>query len=188
MDHLIRRCGVLRKSLPFLLAVLACSASSAADMSCAQQMGQQRATLLAQQCRQVSPATHPPCNAANSCAMIIDEFERGCNMLAGESNQPKFCVSKERAGTFQGYLFGGGGIDAWLVTVLTDKGERIYAYCNQHCDGLFGEPDDDIVTVREDLVGKRVAVEVAIERNAGRIPGPGNDDRIPLVKHIKLLK
>lgn len=179
----------LIKSLPFLLAALACSSSSAADLSCAQQMGQQRATLLAQQCRQVSPATHPPCNAANSCAMIIDEFERGCNMLAGESYRPKFCGSKGRAGTFQGYLLSGGGSDAGQVTVLTDKGERIHAYCTQLSQDLFSEPGDhDVVSLRKDLVGKRVTIEVAIERNAGRIPGPGDSERIPLVKHIKLLK
>ncbi|PQO95195.1 hypothetical protein C5614_18055 [Massilia phosphatilytica] len=179
----------LIKSLPFLLAALACSSSSAADLSCAQQMGQQRATLLAQQCRQVSPATHPPCNAANSCAMIIDEFERGCNMLEGESSRPKFCVAKARAGSFRGYLFHGGGIDDRFVTVLTDQGDRIFAYCIRQCDDLFSEPDDhDAITLREDLVGKRVAVQVAVERNADRIAGPGNDERIPLVKHIKLLK
>ena len=74
--------------LLFLLTALACASSSAADVSCAQQMGQQRAALLAQQCRQVSPATHPPCNAANSCAMIIDEFERGCRLLEGELQVP----------------------------------------------------------------------------------------------------
>jgi hypothetical protein len=182
MDRLI-------KSLPFLLVALACAPSSAADVSCAQQMGQQRATLLARQCRQVSPATHPPCNAANSCAMIIDEFERGCNLLAGESYRPKFCDTKARAGAFQGYLFSGGGSDANQVTVLTDKGERIHAYCSQLCDDLFSEPDDhDVVALRENLVGRRVTVEVAIERNAGRIPGPGDGDRIPLVKHIRLLK
>ena len=121
--------------------------------------------------------------------MIIDEFERGCEMLAGESYRPKFCGTKERAGTFQGYLFSGGGSDADQLTVLTDKGERIHAYCNQLCDDLFSEPDDhDVVTLRKELVGRRVAVEVAIERNAGRIPGPGDGERIPLVKHIKLLK
>ena len=173
----------------FLCAALTCSSSSAADLSCAQQMGQQRAALLAQQCRQVSPATHPPCHAANSCAMIIDELERGCEMLAGESDRPAFCGMKERAGTFQGYLFSGGGSDADFLVVLTDKGERIYAYCTQLCDDLFSEPDEHEVTaLRKELAGRRVAVEVAIERNAGRIPGPGDRDRIPLVKHIKLLK
>ncbi|WP_371765130.1 hypothetical protein [Massilia sp.] len=179
----------LINNLPLLLAALACSSASAADLSCAQQMGQQRATLLARQCRQVSPATHPPCNAANSCAMIIDEFERGCNMLAGEAYRPTFCGTKERAGTFQGYLFSGGGSDADQVTVLTDKGERIHAYCTRLCDDLFSEPDDhDVVSLRKDLVGRRVTVEVAIERNAGRIAGPGDGERIPFVKHIKLLK
>jgi hypothetical protein len=173
----------------FLCTVLTCSSSSAADMSCSRQMGEQRATLLARQCRQVSPATHPPCNAANSCAMIVDEFERGCNMLSGESYRPKFCNTKELAGTFQGYLFSGGGSDGDLLTVLTDKGERIFAYCTQLCQNLFAEPDEhDVVALRKDLVGRRVTVEVAIERNAGRIPGPGDGERIPLVRHIKLLK
>jgi hypothetical protein len=171
-----------------LLAVLACSSSPAAEMSCAQQMGQQRAALLAQQCRQVSPATHPPCNAANSCAMIIDEIERGCSM-PGDESSPRFCYPAERAGAFQGFLFSGGGTDARLVTVLTDKGDRIFAYCTQQCDDLFTEPDDhDVVALREGLAGRRVAIEVAIERNAGRIAGPGDRDRIPLVKRIKLLK
>jgi hypothetical protein len=173
----------------FLCAALTCSSSPAADMSCAQQMGQQRATLLAQQCRQVSPATHPPCNAANSCAMIIDEFERGCEMLAGESYRPGFCATRQRAGVFQGFLFSGGGSDGDLLTVLTDKGERIFAYCTQLCQDLFAEPDEhDVLALRKELVGRRVTVEVAIERNAGRIPGPGDGTRIPLVKHIKLLK
>lgn len=177
--------------LPFLFfcIVLACSSSPAADMSCARQMGQQRATLLAQQCRQVSPATHPPCNAANSCAMIIDEFERGCEMLAGESYRPGFCTTRQRAGVFQGFLFSGGGSDGDLLTVLTDQGERIFAYCTQLCQDLFGEPDEhDVVALRKELVGRRVTVEVAIERDAGRIPGPGDGERLPLVKHIKLLK
>nr|WP_156133620.1 hypothetical protein [Massilia sp. JS1662] len=173
----------------FLCTALACSSSPAADLSCAQQMGQQRATLLAQQCRLVSPATHPPCHASNSCAMIVDELERGCEMLAGESYRPTFCGTKERAGTFQGYLFSGGGSDADFLTVLTDKGERIHAYCTQLCDDLFTEPDEHgVAALRKELVGRRVAIDVAIERNAGRIPGPGDGDRIPLVKHIKLLK
>ena len=45
-----------------------------------------------------------------------------------------------------------------------------------------------VVSLRKDLVGRRVTVEVAIERNAGRIAGPGDGERIPFVKHIKLLK
>ena len=172
-----------------LLAALTCTSSPAADMSCAQQMGAQRTALLAQQCRQVSPATHPPCNAANSCALIIDEYQRGCELLGGESYRPTFCEPVARAGAYQGYLFSGGGADAYFVTVLTDKGERIFAYCDQQCDKLFGQPDDhDVVALRKELVGRRVAVQVEIVRKADRIPGPATNDRIPLVRTMKLLK
>jgi hypothetical protein len=179
----------MKRSFLLLLTALVCPPSSAADASCAQQMGQQRAAQLARECRQVSPATHPPCNAANSCAMIIDELERGCSLLAGESYRPKFCTPNERAGSFQGYLYSGGGIDDRFITVLTEQGERITAYCIEQCGGLFGAPDEnDAVALRRDQVGRRVAVEVTIERNAGRIAGPGRDERIFLVKRIKLLK
>lgn len=171
-----------------LLAALTCSSSSAAEPSCAQQMGLQRATLLAQQCRQVSPATRPPCNAANSCAMIIDEVTRSCELLGEKSEGIKVCNNIDRAGSFQGYLFSGGGIDAENVTVMTDQGERIFAYCNGQCSNLFSAPDkNEVVVLRKALAGKRVAIDVTIERNAGRIPGPDDNDRIPVLKRIKLL-
>ena len=43
------------------------------------------AEALARQCRRVSPATHPPCNAANSCVMIRDEVARGCALLGDDA-------------------------------------------------------------------------------------------------------
>lgn len=172
-----------------LLTALTCCLSSAAEPSCAQQMGLQRATLLAKQCLDVSPATHPPCNAANSCPLIIDELTRSCDQIGGESKGLKFCKTVERAGAFQGYLFSGGGTDAVSITVMTDKGERIRAYCMQYCGDLFSEPDEnEVVDLRKDRVGRRVAVDVTIERNAGRIPGPDDNDRIALVKRLKLLE
>ena len=45
--------------------------------SCAAEIGQAAADKLAVTCRQVSPATRPPCNVANSCEMIRDEIARG---------------------------------------------------------------------------------------------------------------
>ena len=45
--------------------------------SCAVEIGQAAADKLAATCRQVSPATRPPCNVANSCEMIRDEIARG---------------------------------------------------------------------------------------------------------------
>jgi hypothetical protein len=49
-----------------------------AEKSCAAEIGAKRAKILVQRCIQVSPATHPPCNALNPCAMIKDEIARGC--------------------------------------------------------------------------------------------------------------
>lgn len=57
--------------------------------SCYQSIGTARASVLVKQCIQVSPATHPPCNAANACAMITDEIQRGCGMLT--VGVPSFC-------------------------------------------------------------------------------------------------
>ncbi|MBN6149019.1 hypothetical protein JR065_01600 [Xanthomonas sp. AmX2] len=33
---------------------------------------------------EVSPATHPPCNAANSCALVEDEIARSCALFDGK--------------------------------------------------------------------------------------------------------
>ncbi|HTG39153.1 hypothetical protein [Sphingomonas sp.] len=49
--------------------------------SCAAEIGEAAAARLAEQCRMVSPATRPPCNAANSCAMIRDEIARSCDLF-----------------------------------------------------------------------------------------------------------
>ncbi len=62
------------------------------EESCSQTMGQARAYALAEQCRQVSQATHPPCNVQNSCTLIRDEIQRGCDQLRGRG-APGFCSS-----------------------------------------------------------------------------------------------
>lgn len=48
---------------------------------CEREVGREAAARLAKQCLAVSPATRPPCNVANSCALIRDEIARGCNLL-----------------------------------------------------------------------------------------------------------
>jgi predicted component of type VI protein secretion system len=57
--------------------------------SCSQAVGPERAQRLVQECLQVSPATRPPCNAQNSCVLIIDEIKRGCALLKNQA--PRFC-------------------------------------------------------------------------------------------------
>lgn len=58
--------------------------------SCADRRGAQAAAQLVAQCAQVSPATHPPCNAANSCAVIEAEIRRSCGLLDA-AHRPGFC-------------------------------------------------------------------------------------------------
>src|SRR5262249_1036490 len=47
--------------------VLACAQAHA---SCTSEVGARQANVYVTQCREVSPATRPPCNAANACALI----------------------------------------------------------------------------------------------------------------------
>jgi hypothetical protein len=62
---------------------------AAAETSCNQSIGPAKAHRLVEQCLMVSPATHPPCNAANACALIQDEIHRGCAILGKDA--PAFC-------------------------------------------------------------------------------------------------
>jgi hypothetical protein len=56
---------------------------------CVQAVGAGQSKKLVEECLQVSPATHPPCNSQNSCQLIIGEIKRSCSML--QKNQPSFC-------------------------------------------------------------------------------------------------
>ena len=65
-------------------------AQTPADIPCSKSAGAKKAEEYVQQCLEVSPATHPPCNASNSCELIIDEIKRGCAVL--DTNVPAFCA------------------------------------------------------------------------------------------------
>lgn len=69
-------------------AVAALDATSASGQ-CRAEIGETAAQKLADRCRMVSPATHPPCNAANTCQMIQDEIDRSCAMWDQDTSQPK---------------------------------------------------------------------------------------------------
>ncbi|MDQ7915693.1 hypothetical protein RCF34_21510 [Pseudomonas sp. 102515] len=74
------------------LATNALAATERAPRSCAQELGQEPAQALATSCRARSPATHPPCNAANSCALMQDEIARSCALLGdGEAAEEPGC-------------------------------------------------------------------------------------------------
>jgi hypothetical protein len=74
-----------------MIGYLAFMHPAVATVSCNQSIGSAKAHRLVEQCLMVSPATHPPCNAANACALIQDEIRRGCALLAKDA--PAFCRS-----------------------------------------------------------------------------------------------
>jgi len=97
-----RRSGdgtMVMKVLGLALAVLVASGvGAAADQACRDEIGAEKAGAYVEQCLAISPATHPPCNASNPCAMIINEIVRGCRIDAdshGGKSGPDaaFCAS-----------------------------------------------------------------------------------------------
>jgi hypothetical protein len=171
------------------VSVLLAFQAHAADKTCAEAIGDKRAASLVKQCINVSPATHPPCNAANSCEMINSEVERGCGMLGEDANAPAFCHFKlSKPETLQGALISGGGLEDYSITVLLNDGRRFTAYCDAKCGDWFMAGDEGEATLTPAMIGRNVKVAVAIEANNDRIVGPDGDEELIFVKKIDLLK
>jgi hypothetical protein len=81
--------GIWHRLVLLVAMILLTGCSAAAARSCEEIAGRARAATYVAQCLQVSPATHPPCNAANTCEMIQAEIRRGCALL--ETGAPQFC-------------------------------------------------------------------------------------------------
>lgn len=64
-----------------------------APASCVDDIGPAAAQRLVQRCIAVSPATRPPCNVANPCAMIQGEIDRSCEMYAPGEARPAECAA-----------------------------------------------------------------------------------------------
>jgi len=58
---------------------------------CLAEIGAAASARLVERCIAVSPATHPPCNAANPCEMIQGEIDRSCEMYAPGESRPTEC-------------------------------------------------------------------------------------------------
>ncbi|WP_156088706.1 hypothetical protein [Pseudomonas viridiflava] len=172
-----------------LITLPASFQANAADKSCAEAIGQKRAESLVKQCINVSPATHPPCNVANSCGMINSEVERGCGLLGDDPNAPAYChFNLSKPETLQGALINGGGIDDYTITVLVNDGRRFTAYCDGQCGEWFVAEDESEATLLPSMVGKTVKVTVASELNNERIAGPAAEDSLVFVKKIEFVK
>lgn len=71
-------------SIPSSTPTTLASAPLTGLRSCAAEIGAAAAARRVAVCRDVSPATRPPCNAANSCALIEDEIARSCALFDGQ--------------------------------------------------------------------------------------------------------
>ena len=67
------------------------AAEAAGPQGCAAAIGQSAAQSLVDRCIAVSPATHPPCNVANPCAMIQGEIDRACGQYGSDEVRPLPC-------------------------------------------------------------------------------------------------
>ena len=65
------------------------------DTPCSDTVGARPASVYVKQCIAVAPETHPPCNALNTCEMIISHNIYRCFELG--DGAPKFCASLSAA-------------------------------------------------------------------------------------------
>ncbi|MGA8593505.1 MAG: DUF3011 domain-containing protein [Bryobacteraceae bacterium] len=79
------------------LSAAAATPDAVSIVPCIQAVGAARSKQLVDECLAVSPATHAPCNAQNSCVLILDEIKRGCSML--RQGAPAFCSEYTKAAT-----------------------------------------------------------------------------------------
>jgi len=69
------------------------TAASTEPGSCLADIGPEASDRLVQRCIAVSPATRPPCNTANPCAMIQGEIDRSCEMYSPGEARPAECAA-----------------------------------------------------------------------------------------------
>jgi uncharacterized protein len=70
------------------------AAVDAKDTPCSDVVGAKQAAIYVQQCIAVATETHPPCNALNSCELIVSHNIYRCSGLGDQG--PKFCASYSR--------------------------------------------------------------------------------------------
>lgn len=68
-------------------------AASTEGGSCTDSVGSAAAIRLAERCTMVSPASHPPCNPDNPCALIQDEIDRACGQYGPDEAKPAECAA-----------------------------------------------------------------------------------------------
>jgi uncharacterized protein len=67
------------------------AAVDAKDTPCSEIVGARQAAIYVQQCIAVATETHPPCNALNSCELMVSHNIYRCGAPGDQT--PKFCAS-----------------------------------------------------------------------------------------------
>ena len=57
--------------------------------TCTQAVGAAKAKVLVDRCLEMSGSSHPPCNAENSCRLMMDEIKNGCELSGAAA--PQYC-------------------------------------------------------------------------------------------------
>ena len=84
-----RRAISIHSAVVAAAMIAASNVAAIAETPCRASVGAEQAANYVRQCTEVSPATHPPCNASNACALIIAEIRRGCRLIGASA--PAFC-------------------------------------------------------------------------------------------------
>jgi hypothetical protein len=68
-----------------------------AEPPCRETIGKGPALALVRYCRWYSTATHPPCNTANHCAIIVDHIRKMCRSEPDGPDRPLPCGGETSA-------------------------------------------------------------------------------------------
>ena len=79
----------MRAALMLLAAMALSEPASGAEKSCKAEVGHKTAMTYVNDCRMMSPATHPPCNEMNPCWMMWNEVVRSCDMGVSDAKMCK---------------------------------------------------------------------------------------------------
>lgn len=83
----------------------------------------------------------------------------------------------------------GGGVDDIALGLKNAKGKEFWAYCQDQCGNWFQyNAQDQVEQLNPRYKGKKVIADLSLEKNKGRIVGPGEEGKLYFIKKIMLLK
>lgn len=62
-------------------------------IDCRKAIGAEAALAVVRYCRDVSSATHPPCNSGNRCRLIVEHIRKMCQASPSDDDNPLPCTA-----------------------------------------------------------------------------------------------